>query len=107
MYTPNNWKIGDTITAEKLNRLEQAVSTGGTLIIEVVGDYFNKTWQEIYDALRAGIRVVWLMVDIDTVSSQEVIGAFYDHGVYEITTITHDNYSASSASAYPTYEMPK
>ena len=30
-YTPTTWQCGDTITAEKLNKLEQAVASGGVL----------------------------------------------------------------------------
>lgn len=72
-YTPNVWKCGDTITADQLNRLEQAVaelSQGGgesseTLIIreqETQEDenrlYFDKTFNEVYDALESGQRVI-------------------------------------------------
>ena len=28
-YTPTNWQTGDTITAEKLNKLENGVASGG------------------------------------------------------------------------------
>lgn len=51
-YTPTNWQNGDTITADKLNKLEQGVASagGGALIVTAANGTLNKTWKEIHDA---------------------------------------------------------
>lgn len=63
-YTPTNWETGDTITAEKLNKLEQGVANaggstgGGVLVVHDVDGTLDKTWQEIMDAPLAIIKEV-------------------------------------------------
>lgn len=77
-YTPTNWECGDVVTAELLNKLEEAVENlsvivdgmdgGGGLVITVdhTGQatkdqcpgggkvfYTNTTWQEVYDAMHS------------------------------------------------------
>lgn len=43
-YTPTNWQTGDTITAEKLNKMEQGIAgAGGCLVVNAM---FNKTKTE-------------------------------------------------------------
>lgn len=61
-YTPTTWAAGDTVTAAKLNKLEQGVaSSGGVLVVNMVydeekgNDYTDKTWKEIHDAPMAVI----------------------------------------------------
>ncbi len=72
-YIPTNWKTGDIVTSEKLNHIEDGINniqeavsmmefgggSSGALIIgfdpEAEVATFNKTWQEIYDAMSAGI----------------------------------------------------
>ncbi len=62
-YEQQNWVTGNRITAEKLNHMEQGISSagGGTALIirydRTEGDvhtfthYFDKTWQEVANAL--------------------------------------------------------
>ena len=63
-YTPTTWTTGDTITATKLNKIEQGIAdAGGVLICNSYydsgkGEYvLNKTAGEIYDALVGGTPV--------------------------------------------------
>lgn len=54
-YTKTNWATGDTITAEKLNNIENGVAnTGGVLVVHTTFNgnsmVLDKTWQEIHDA---------------------------------------------------------
>ena len=80
-YTPKTWECGETITAEKLNHIEDGIadasSGGGTtpLILEVVSTReataeecedgggvvytYNHTWQEVHDALLQGTMVFY------------------------------------------------
>ena len=68
-YTPTNWSCGDTITADKMNKLEQGLaeccSGGGILAVRVVEELcpdgvntrsrLTSTWQEMKDAWDNGI----------------------------------------------------
>ena len=67
-YTPTTWSSGDTITAAKLNKLEQGVANAGSggggseaLIVTVSGTgntrTMSATFGEIYNALKAGTPV--------------------------------------------------
>ena len=64
-YNPTTWECGDTITAEKLNNIEDGIQEaleccgggGGSasslevgMTIDGEDAILNKTWQEIYDA---------------------------------------------------------
>ena len=64
-YEKKEWKNGDVITADLLNRMEDGIAEGGQgggsqLIVENTYDSENdcytldKTWQEIFDAHKAG-----------------------------------------------------
>ena len=54
-YTPTTWAAGDTVTAAKLNKLEQGVASGGGVLVvhATVADStatYDKTWKEINDS---------------------------------------------------------
>ncbi len=54
-YTPTEWETGQTITAEKLNKLEQGVAdAGGGLVVTITDGVMNKTYNEIKQALQSG-----------------------------------------------------
>lgn len=63
-YTPTTWTTGDTITATKLNKIENGVANAGSVLI-CTSSYdsnedvyvLDKTAGEIYDALLAGTPV--------------------------------------------------
>lgn len=60
-YTPTTWNTGDMITASALNKIEQGIadagggSGSGALVVNVVSGTLDKTFLEIYTALRDGI----------------------------------------------------
>ena len=69
-YEKNIWKTGDVITSTKLNHMEDGIANaGGILVIgglnfgmgrtsyQFIGTA-DKTWQEIDNALVAGVRCV-------------------------------------------------
>lgn len=59
-YTPTTWATGDTITAAKLNKLEQGVANSGSyLMVELTTSEgtADHTFAEIFEALRAGTPV--------------------------------------------------
>ena len=90
-YNKTTWKNGDTITAEKLNNLEEGVAGasstgGGVFIVEVekssppVGNTgsiytLNKTWKEIYDALFEGGRIVICHESKDDITTDSIISS--------------------------------
>ena len=55
-YTPTTWVTGDTVTATKLNKLEQGVANAGSAVIitETNNGTLDKTFAEIYDLIHSG-----------------------------------------------------
>ena len=59
-YTPTQWTTGDTITASALNKIEQGIANAGSALIvdfNADDDELNKTWAEIYTAIKSGTPV--------------------------------------------------
>lgn len=57
-YTPTNWVTGDTITATKLNNMEQGIANAGggvSGLITDTNDALDKTYNEINDMISAGV----------------------------------------------------
>lgn len=104
-YTPTNWKDGDIISAEKMNKLEQGVAEGGgggVLLVNVTksGGSINsvspmlkkgdsstftadKTYAEVDAAVKAG-KMVYLVYN----------------GVYIPLTVVNANDSSSSGGEF-------
>lgn len=60
-YTPTTWATGDTVTATKMNKIENGIAGAGSALIcncsysSQASDYvLDKTVQEIYNALLSG-----------------------------------------------------
>lgn len=100
-YTPNTWQTGDTITAAKLNNMEQGIaSAGGVLIVNESNKTLDKTWQTISDA---GFSVLHSQLNGQLLQ----FGCVEDEGDYLVTYWTFGLtepmlYIADSASGYPT-----
>lgn len=72
-YTPTTWQTGDTVTSEKLNKLETGVQSASspTFPVEftVTGTgagtevTCNKTYQQIADAYTSGKHVYGILSD--------------------------------------------
>jgi len=62
-YTKTNWKTGDTITADKLNHIEDGIaegSSGGNITffpLTYDGTYYNTTasYNDVYQAMENGV----------------------------------------------------
>lgn len=67
-YIPTDWKIGDTITANKLNKLENAVASNSGassgLLVTLYDSPFtmDKTAGEIIAAVENGIPVTFISI---------------------------------------------
>lgn len=69
-YTPHEWSTGETITAAKLNALENGVAAGGGSLVCIceynddLGEFaLDKTVREIYDAYIDGTPVFVRYID--------------------------------------------
>ena len=118
-YTPTEWSSGDTITAAKMNKLEQGVANAGGVVVihETIthdGDRtthtLDHTAQEIYDLLAAGNMVCMIFISDGT--GGDGWGAYYtfvdiyyddwDSDAY-LVNISSYTYIASSLNDYPSY----
>ena len=113
-YTKQNWQSGDTITATKLNHMEDGIADGGgVLFINIAeeGDslVMDKTWQQIHDAPFAvvpyeyeGTLVMSAIVSVSdnpySVTMQALLTG--DGG----TLPPKETFSANSANDYPTQQ---
>ena len=110
------WTTGETITAEKLN------NTGGGVLI-VNSNYnestetaiLDKTWQEIYDAVKQKTQVIIEETGIDEADSVQislypVTSINRNPSGYSVTTMTYNvmenvymqiKYSSTTADGYP------
>ena len=120
-YEPNVWKCGDTITADQLNRLEQAVAElsqgggeSGVLVLrgkeDAPGDT-DRTWQEVYDAVQQGKLVVYEEIEVGETSAQTGTMWNYFKGIREFVVLFIDSatqgtyrFTAESADDYLTLD---
>ncbi len=61
-YEPTNWKNGDIITAQKLNKLEQGVARPDLLKVQIIGSgaySLSSSWQDIHDAAVNGLGCIF------------------------------------------------
>jgi len=99
-----NWQNGELITAEKLNQ------TGGVLIVNAMREEdvttLDKTWQEIYNADSAVIKILIPCLDDETKNE-----AYWENVVecdpiaFTVTTVSRTKYYATDANSYPTDHM--
>ena len=77
-----------------------AVSGGGVLVVMDEDNTLDKTWQEIHDAMLSGGAVIRINeTNVDAVKSVSV-----GKGTYDVVSSGGTNYSASSASGYPSVQ---
>lgn len=114
-YEPTTWKSGDVVTSAKLNHMEQGIAGAGQMII-VRNDpetfTLQSTWQEIYDALKAG---VFVYVNGYNESGETFCGAYsyavtyaaLEEGVYHADVFDGSNlmrFITDAATGYPVWE---
>lgn len=110
-YEPTEWEAGMKVTASRLNKIEQGiVDAGGVMIVRNTSSTatvttFDKTWQEIYDAIENGSIVLFLIVNSLDAGYHLIDGAYYDNGnkVYTVHVLNGNLYSINSPEGYPTY----
>lgn len=97
-YEPKTWSCGETITADKLNYMEQGIANAGVLMVTESNLTLDKTWQEIHDAVFSVL----------VTSNEQLLqlGCSEDDGDYLVAYWTFGLeqpivYIAESASGYP------
>lgn len=101
-YEPTEWKSGDVITAEKLNKIETELASR-FLIITVENGHLSRTWQEIYDALRVQ-RIPMIFVNPDgpvALSQIELIVRAEPGVLYTNLDPTKPSWKATTSEDYP------
>ena len=90
-YEKNEWQTGDTITATKLNHMEDGIAGGGgVLVVNSVYDEqadtttLDKTWQQIHDADYCILKVIY---DKETDYSPVIAVAETPFNKYKVTAI--------------------
>lgn len=110
-YTPTTWATGDTITAAKLNKLEQGVANGGSgLVVELTSKTgtADHTFAEIFNALKAGIPVYlhyppdggddWEQEYVDSTGVMPVVAAYKYDEAYRVHASHFDNRYLTSST---------
>lgn len=126
-YTPTVWDCGDVVTAEKLNKIEEAIqllseSGGSVLTVNIVGTdpalnqsgsetpqlrsggvsaWLDKTWQQIYDAFP-NVRVNLADPGSGTTSGFRIVSEITNDDLYgcsvQIGALT---YATETTDGYP------
>lgn len=91
-YTPTEWETGQTITAEKPNKLEQGVADAGDIVI-ITSHYegeddeysvLDATWSELKSAMDSGKLVILKGAWDDTVSFGVLLRCNDDHSASDV-----------------------
>ena len=111
-YTPTTWAAGDTVTAAKLNKLEQGVASGGVLVVKFTagrdGWTCDKTYAEIVLAITSGTPLMCLTANSETGNvkysdyNQAVDALFFevDESTLYVFTLTIDSSNSVSEATY-------
>lgn len=124
-YVEHTWTNGETITAAKMNNIEEGIaeaaqSGGGGMLVHISDGTLDKTFSEIWDALYAGTPV-YLTHNYGAITDYESISwtcpittAYKYNDSYNVMAVRHRTHSvegpasicftASSADGYPEYE---
>ena len=104
-YTPTEWKTGDIVSSQRLNKLEEGVKDAyEVMVINDNDGTLDKTWQEIYDAMAQG-KLCVIRTDFGTpeggIFNDAVNNVVLESGEYLVKIGSDVPYSASSATGYP------
>ena len=126
-YEKQTWNTGDVITEEKLNHMEDGIASGGSgggvLIVNSNYDestetaILDKTWQEIYDAVKQKTQVIieenTFETDFGRIALLPVTSVERNPQKYLVTVLSYDaigsaygeiRFSSTAAGDYPSQE---
>lgn len=95
-YTPTEWKSGDTVTSAKLNKMEQGIASGSSVVMPIYTtsdmETFtcNMTFAEIASAITDGKFVVARIMFSNDGSSYFLTISFSDVETIVYSTTTPD-----------------
>ena len=115
-YTPTTWETGDTITAEKLNKIEGACVKANCVMLEATTEDYEtwtlpKTFAEIKALIDNGCIVAVLLDYTSSLAAVYDIEYMIDYicsvtvgsGEYSLITLMNATYVASSENGYPAH----
>lgn len=106
-YTPTTWVTGDTVTATKMNKLEQGVANaGGATFFNITEEdgVLNKTWTEILTAVSSGQIARIFASGEDFASCLYVYSVNTDEEFWYVYVAGSNGwYQAASANGYPQF----
>ena len=94
-YTPINWQTGDTITAEKLNKMDNGWGTQNNSVTHYSGSITTENWGNYSGA----------EVDIDNKITAESITVTFDGVTYNVTASSDGDYGAPYNGNDVTYDF--
>ena len=114
-YVKTNWKTGDTITADKLNNIEDGIASsggggGGATVITAPEDAtevgLDMTFEEMKDAVLNGNIPSFIIIEHGTYEGEEyeTLSYIYPSRVditetqYNITIMTNNRFQVVSSS---------
>lgn len=112
-YTPTNWQTGDTITAEKLNNIENGINNVSNISCAYIispedpsiGDLMlTKTYNEIKNATLAGIAIPIITdfnVDPGAYEFYNIVQIFESEGEYRVYVASNSGGSFEFWSSDP------
>lgn len=110
-YTPTVWQAGDTVTAAKLNKMEQGIASGGGIFVvnAVVSEDTNrldKTAAEVWAAVQTSVVMLRTVVQNATCFVPLSHSSYTSEPSY-VFKFGDMSYSAYSDNDYPTAYQPK
>lgn len=125
-YTPTNWQTGDTVTAEKLNKMENGIELANDAFVITLTpteqDFrgtIDKTYEEIVAAVNSGVKIFFKFAstlypanEITINASLITVGGTFSifdnistHSWYLIKIQTNPNYQNYSTDLFPLTPM--
>ena len=112
-YTPTVWASGDTVTATKMNKIENGIAGagGGGLMVTVTESSGTYTCNKTYSEIAAAATTMPIFLVYDNSNGNDTSGTFEEGinillavliGDLEVNTSNH-TFTASSSSGYPSY----
>ena len=112
-YTPTTWTTGDTITATKLNKIENGIASAGSgtpLVVTVTESgadlICDATFNDVKDAMDANQMVYFDFTGTSDWDNAYSLALGYSNSIYGVVTIVNQGiftFSASSADGYLGY----
>lgn len=100
---------------DAIDEVANAGGSGGVIVVEHINNgYLNKTWQEIFDATRAGKMVIIQYTEMELRTDVYMVAVVqYDSNVYHVYALTARpwaenplavmDYYTNTANGYPYY----